>query len=208
MLTQIVRPLVETQVRLLANSKATQETLASTISCWLGYLGVRTEITQLIPNSDRISVSLTVSKPEFCAEKDWQKILSNLVDSQTSTPTAQSQELEMARLIQLSRLLAYFLQISSSETEVNWTTVEKQLGPLNLDTVTLAAIRSAMKVHQSTTAIDKLDPDMAARAFPLAVKIAWMDNQITPEENEGLKTLLSLIAPDIQLGTTQNLNNL
>jgi len=52
-----------------------------------------------------------------------------------------------------------------------------------------------LKVPQSLSAIDKLDPDLAARAFPLAVKIAWMDNQITASESEALKALLSLIAP-------------
>ena len=39
MLSQIVRPLVQTQVRLLANSQATQVTLTDTIAKWLSYLG-------------------------------------------------------------------------------------------------------------------------------------------------------------------------
>jgi len=195
MLSQIVRPLVDTQIRLLANSQATKKTLAQTISSWLGYLGVRTEVTQLIPNSDRISVSLTVGKPESCAQKDWQKILDNLTKSPSDLPNAQSEEIEMAKLVQLSKLLAYIIQAGSSETEFNWNMIENQLSPLNLDTTTLGAVRSALKVPQSMSAIDKLDPDLAARAFPLAVKIAWMDNQITAGESEALKALLSLIAP-------------
>lgn len=195
MLTQIVRPLVDTQIRLLANSQATKKTLAQTISSWLGYLGVRTEVTQLIPNSDRISVSLTVGKPESCAQKDWQKILDNLTKSSSDLPNAQSEEIEMAKLVQLSKLLAYIIQAGLSETELNWNMIENQLSPLNLDTTTLGAVRSALKVPQSISAIDKLDPDLAARAFPLAVKIAWMDNQITAAESEALKALLSLIAP-------------
>ena len=194
MLTQIVRPLVDTQIRLLANSQATKKTLAQTISSWLGYLGVRTEVTQLIPNSDRISVSLTVGKPESCAQKDWQKILDNLTKSSSDLPNAQSEEIEMAKLVQLSKLLAYIIQAGSSETELNWNMIENQLSPLNLDTTTLGAVHSALKVPQSISAIDKLDPDLAARAFPLAVKIAWMDNQITAGESEALKALLSLIA--------------
>lgn len=195
MLSQIVRPLVDTQIRLLANSQATKKTLAQTISSWLGYLGVRTEVTQLIPNSDRISVSLTVGKPESCAQKDWQKILDNLTKSPSDLPNAQSEEIEMTKLVQLSKLLAYIIQAGSSETEFNWNMIENQLSPLNLDTTTLGAVRSALKVPQSMSAIDKLDPDLAARAFPLAVKIAWMDNQITAGESEALKALLSLIAP-------------
>jgi hypothetical protein len=195
MLTQIVRPLVDTQIRLLANSQATKKTLAQTISSWLGYLGVRTEVTQLIPNSDRISVSLTVGKPESCAQKDWQKILDNLTKSSSDLTNAQSDDMEMAKLVQLSKLLAYIIQIGLPETETNWTILENQLSPLNLDSTTLGAVRSALKVPQSLSAIDKLDPDLAARAFPLAVKIAWMDNQVTAAESEALKALLSLIAP-------------
>ena len=195
MLTQIVRPLVDTQIRLLANSQATKKTLAQTISSWLGYLGVRTEVTQLIPNSDRISVSLTVGKPESCAQKDWQKILDNLTRSSSDLPNVQSEEIEMAKLVQLSKLLAYIIQIGLPDTEMNWTVLENQLSPLNLDSTTLGAVRSALKVPQYLSAIDKLDPDLAARAFPLAVKIAWMDNQITAAESEALKALLSLIAP-------------
>jgi hypothetical protein len=195
MLSQIVRPLVDTQIRLLANSQATKKTLAQTISSWLGYLGVRTEVTQLIPNSDRISVSLTVGKPESCAQKDWQKILDNLTKSPSDLTKAQSDDMEMAKLVQLSKLLAYIIQIGLPETEMNWTVLENQLSPLNLDSTTLGAVRSALKVPQSLSAIDKLDPDLAARAFPLAVKIAWMDNQITAAESQALKALLSLIAP-------------
>ena len=195
MLSQIVRPLVDTQIRLLANSQATKKTLAQTISSWLGYLGVRTEVTQLIPNSDRISVSLTVGKPESCAQKDWQKILDNLTKSPSDLTKSQSDDMEMAKLVQLSKLLAYIIQIGLPETEMNWTILENQLSPLNLDSTTLGAVRSALKVPQSLSAIDKLDPDLAARAFPLAVKIAWMDNQITAAESEALKALLSLIAP-------------
>ena len=158
-------------------------------------MGVRTEVTQLIPNSDRISVSLTVGKPESCAQKDWQKILDNLTRSSSDLTNAQSDDMEMAKLVQLSKLLAYIIQIGLPETEGNWTILENQLSPLNLDSTTLGAVRSALKVPQSLSAIDKLDPDLAARAFPLAVKIAWMDNQITAAESEALKALLSLIAP-------------
>jgi len=199
MLSKIVRPLVETQIRLLANSKTTQSTLAQTVISWLGYLGVRTEVNQLIPNSDRISISLTVGKPDACNQADWQKILDNLTKSHSHLSSLQSEEVEMAQLIQLSRLLAYVIQVGSPNTEVDPDMVEKQLAPLNLDSITLRGIRSALKVPQSSSAIDKIDPDLAARAFPLAVKIAWMDNQLTAEESEALKSLLSLIAPDMKI---------
>ncbi len=196
MLSKLVRPLVETQIRLLANSKTTKKTLAQTVVSWLGYLGVRTEITQLIPNSDRISVSLTVGKPESCAQKDWQKILENLSNSPSEFSTTQSEEVEMTKLVQLSKLLAYVIQIGTPNAEVDTAIIENQLSLLNLDTVTLKAIQSALKVPQLIDSIDKIDPDIAARAFPLVVKIAWMDNQITKPESQALKALLALISPE------------
>jgi len=199
MLSQIVRPLVDTQVRLLANSQATEKTFAQIIASWLGYLGVHTEVTQLIPNSDRICVSLTVGKPESCAQKDWQKILNNLANSQIETPSVQSEEMEMAKLIQLSKLLAYIIQSGSPETKPDWAILEQQLGNLNLDSITLQAVQSALKVPQILSSVEKIDPDIAARAFPLAVKIAWMDDKVTTQESEALKTLLSLIAPDLKI---------
>ena len=199
MLSQIVRPLVDTQVRLLANSQATEKTFAQIIASWLGYLGVHTEVTQLIPNSDRICVSLTVGKPESCAQKDWQKILNNLANSQIETPSVQSEEMERTKLIQLSKLLAYIIQTGSPETEPDWAILEQQLGNLNLDSITLQAVQSALKVPQILSSVEKIDPDIAARAFPLAVKIAWMDDKVTTQESEALKTLLSLIAPDLKI---------
>jgi len=199
MLSQIVRPLVDTQVRLLANSQATEKTFAQIIASWLGYLGVHTEVTQLIPNSDRICVSLTVGKPESCAQKDWQKILNNLANSQIETPSVQSEEMERTKLIQLSKLLAYIIQSGSPETKPDWAILEQQLGNLNLDSITLQAVQSALKVPQILSSVEKIDPDIAARAFPLAVKIAWMDDKVTTQESEALKTLLSLIAPDLKI---------
>ena len=47
MLSQIVRPMVNTQIRLLAKSKATKITLIKTIAKWLSFLGVEAQVTQL-----------------------------------------------------------------------------------------------------------------------------------------------------------------
>ena len=78
MLSQIVRPMVSTQIHLLANSKATRSTLVTTIAKWLGFLGVHAKVVNLDTTGERIRVSLTVGKPESCANTDWQKILQNL----------------------------------------------------------------------------------------------------------------------------------
>ncbi|MEO0409577.1 MAG: hypothetical protein AAF289_19725, partial [Cyanobacteria bacterium P01_A01_bin.135] len=67
MLTQLVRPLVRTQIQLLANSEAAGSRLMTTIARWLGYLGVQAEVRYLQTDGDRIQVSLSVGKPEQCS---------------------------------------------------------------------------------------------------------------------------------------------
>jgi hypothetical protein len=78
MLSQIVRPLVYAQIRLLANSGVTRKTLIEIIAQWLSYLGVKAVVTHLESRSDQIQVSLSVSKPEGCDRHDWQQIICNL----------------------------------------------------------------------------------------------------------------------------------
>jgi hypothetical protein len=78
MLSQIVRPLVHAQIRLLANSGVTRKSLIEIIAQWLGYLGVGAVVTHLESRSDQIQVSLIVNKPEGCDQHDWQQIIRNL----------------------------------------------------------------------------------------------------------------------------------
>lgn len=188
MLTQIVRPLVQTQVRLLANSQATQTTLVDTISRWLGYLGVDAKVTKLAPDSERIHVSITVGKPDSCETKDWQKILDNLRSSSDKDNCCE--QMSGSQQLQLARLLAYLIQSGNPSNNINWNEVENQLQSLQLDHSILSGIQSALKVPQSQDLLDKLDPDVAASAFPVAVKIAWFDQQINPQENHALSALL------------------
>lgn len=192
MLSQIVRPLVNTQVRLLANSQTTQTTLVETIARWLGYIGVDAQVTQLSPNSDRIHVALTVGKPDSCDEQDWTSILNNLRSPQPNNYTSlNADNSHKSHQLQLARLLAYLIQISDPHQEITWSEIEEQLSPLNLDVAILKGIQSAMKVPQSHDLLEKIDPDVAASAFPVAVKIAWLDQEINSHENHALSALLS-----------------
>ncbi|HAC62542.1 MAG TPA: hypothetical protein DCF68_03155 [Cyanothece sp. UBA12306] len=193
MLTQIVRPLVQTQVRLLANSQATQTTLIDTIARWLGYLGVQARVTKLMPDCEKIHVSLTVAKPDSCDHQDWQQILDNLrspsaIDSSSDHDYTQMSDTQQS---QLARLLAYLIQVGSPEHNISWNEVETQLMPLNLNQSILMSVQSALKVPQSTDLLQKLDPDVAASAFPIAVRIAWLDQEINDHENHALSALLS-----------------
>jgi hypothetical protein len=85
MLSQIVRPLIYAQIRLLANSGVTRKTLIDIIAQWLGYLGVRAIVTHLESYSDQIQVSLSVSKSEGCYRHDWQQIICNLNRSEQNS---------------------------------------------------------------------------------------------------------------------------
>ena len=191
MLSQIVRPLVQTQVRLLANSQATQITLTETIAKWLSYLGIRAEINSLKSETDTISVSLRVGKPEGCKVSDWQQILHQLDSEPKSNLELENvEDIELARQLQVIRFLAYLIQVGQPEEKVSWEVLKPQLISLELDEYLLEGIHSALKVPQSAELIKKLDPDVAAQVFPLAVKIAWLDRQVNPQENQALSNLL------------------
>ncbi|AFY78169.1 MAG: hypothetical protein IGR93_07665 [Hydrococcus sp. C42_A2020_068] len=192
MLSQIVRPLVQTQIRLLANSQKTRETLLETVSRWLSYLGVRACVTHLAPQSDKIHVCLSVSKPESCDASDWQKILQHLEQSpQTDEFSSDTYDrMSLSQQNKLARLLAYLIQ-AGTEQPSNWDEISPQLERLNLDKSILAGIKSALKVPQSPDQLLKgLEPDLAAIALPIAVSIVWLDRSINQKENSALMALL------------------
>jgi hypothetical protein len=194
MLSQIVRPMVRTQIRLLANSQATRSTLVSTIAQWLGFLGVRAQVTHLRAGSDRkIRISLTVEQPEACDFQDWQQILQNL-NRQTARPDPllfNPSQLTPQQQTKLQRLLAYVIQIGGPNQSIHWETLYPQLQGLGLDEEMLLGIRSALKVPQSLEQLmEGLDADVAAIALPRAVSIALLDRQVNPSEDRALATLL------------------
>ncbi|MBW4466271.1 MAG: hypothetical protein KME07_12660 [Pegethrix bostrychoides GSE-TBD4-15B] len=187
MLTQIVRPMVRTQIRLLANSQATYATLVKTISQWLGFLGVQANVTQLQANSRQIQLSLTVGRPESCDEDDWQKILDNLNQSnaEQAVPALTPQQER-----KLQRLLAYIIQVGNPNG-VNWDILAPQLQTLAFSEETLGGIRAALKVPQSLEQLTEgLDPDIAAVVLSKAVGIALLDRQVNEGEDQALSVLL------------------
>lgn len=195
MLSQIVRPMVRTQIRLLANSQATYSTLVTTIAQWLGFLGVQANVTQLNTESNRIQLSLTVGKPEACEDADWNKILRNLDRSNAdSTAQASSTALNPQQERKLQRLLAYMIQVGNPNCPVEWEMLYPQLQTLGFDNVTLAGIRAALKVPQSLDQLtDGLDADVAAIALSKAVGIALLDRQVNSSEDKALAALLDVM---------------
>lgn len=193
MLSQIVRPMVRTQIRLLASSQATRSTLIRTIAQWLGFLGVQSQVTRLEGSDDRIHVSITVGKPDACDRGDWDQILQNLRDEPAAscrlpltpdTMTSQQQS-------KLQRLLAYVIQIADFEQPLDWDALYPQLQAIGLEESILPGIRSALKVPQSLEQLmEGLDADVAAIALTKAVSISLLNQQINPSEDRTLAMLL------------------
>ena len=189
MLTQIVRPMVRTQIRLLAKSQATRATLIETIAHWLGFLGVRAHVTQLDANSGEIRVSLTVGKPESCDGSDWQCILAKL-NSEANSPGSQTAHFTPQQTRQLQRLLAYVVRVGYPDQNVNWSEVQPHLQVLGFDAAMMQGIQSAAKIPQSLDVLmDDLDSDVAAVALPMAVSIALLDRQVNSSEDQALAAL-------------------
>ncbi|UBF25307.1 hypothetical protein K9N68_27435 [Kovacikia minuta CCNUW1] len=203
MLSQIVRPMVQTQLRLLANSRATRSTLISTVAQWLSFLGVRAQVTELDAGAGKIRIALTVDKPEAADPRDWQQILYNLQQSETeaellSTSAANFTPQQQSKM---QRLLAYLIQIGEPGHSVDWNTLYPQLQALGLDEPTLLGIRSALKVPQSLDdLIEGLDSDVAAVALPKAVSIAMLDKRVNSSEDQALTTLLKAMREQQEVG--------
>lgn len=193
MLSQIVRPLVRTQIRLLANTQATRSTLISTIAQWLGYLGVQAQVSQVNALSGQIQVALTVGKPDACDPSDWQQILSNLQKSEQNPHKFELQYAQMTpqQQSEIQRLLAYLIQAGATDNPIKWESLYPQLQALELDEELLLGIKSALKVPQSAERVlERLDSDVAALALSKAVSIALLDRRITPQEDSTLTALL------------------
>lgn len=196
MLSQIVRPMVHTQVRLLASCEATRSTLIKTVAQWLGFLGVQAQVTHLEAGADkRIRISLTVGKPEACDDNDWQQIISKLNKNASNTNVSKiTPPITPKQESKLQRLLAYVIQVGCPDEPVNWEALAPQLQALGMNESMLLGIRSALKVPQSLEQLmEGLEPDLAAIALPQVVSIALLDRQVNAGEDDALAALLKLM---------------
>jgi hypothetical protein len=195
MLSQIVRPMVSTQIRLLANSKATRITLITTIAKWLGFLGVRARVTNLDTVGEQIQVSLTVGKPEACDRTDWNKILHNLDREENGDRTEELMLNPMSISPQsetkFQRILAYVIQMGNPGEPTDWDIIYPQLKSLGFEESRLLGIKSALKVPQSIDRlVQDLDADVAAIALAQAASIAMLDRKVNDGEHQVMQSLL------------------
>jgi hypothetical protein len=187
--------MVQTQLKLLANSRATRPTLISTICQWLGFLGVRAQVTHLNGRADQIHIGLTVEKPDACDSPDWQQILTNLNQGESEADLVSNNGAHFTNHQQsrMCRLLAYLIQIGNPQS-LEWDTLYPQLRAIGLDENTLVGVRSALKVPQSLDdLVQGLDSDVAAVALPKAVSIAMLDRRVNSSEDAALTTLLKVM---------------
>lgn len=197
MLSQIVRPLVNPQVRLLAKSKATRSTLVKTISKWLGFLGIEAKVTNINASGDKIQVSITVGKPDTANDEDWQKITQSIGNNtlETEELTDDSVSIPAEQQTKYQRVIAYAIQISYPDNSPDWEEIQPQLQELGIEESMLLGIKSALKVPQSIDRLVKeLDADVAAIALFQTANIALRDREINPKEYQTLHTLLEAIA--------------
>ena len=197
MLSSILRPMVNTQIKLLAKSAATRSTLVNIIAKWLGFLGVQAQVTHLDTVGEKIQVSLTVSQPEASADEDWQSIVQNL---KSSNSTTEELELKGSKIppqqeSKYQRILAYAIQISNQDASVDWEDVYPKLKLLGIEETMLVGIKSALKVPQDIDRLVKsLDADVAAITLSQIASIALFDQQVTPEESRVLQTLIETMS--------------
>ena len=196
MLSSIVRPMVNTQIKLLAKTQATRSTLVNIIAKWLGFLGVQAQVTHLDIAGEKIQVSLTVSQPEASDNEDWQSILQHLKSSESSQEKLKPELVTIPprQKIKYQRLLAYAIQINNQEGSVHWESIYPKLKLLGLEESMLMGIKSALKVPQSIDRLVKdLDADVAALALSQTASIALFDRQVNAEEYRVLQTLIEVM---------------
>ena len=191
MLSQIVRPLVDTQFRRLASSQTTYSTLVETIAKWLSYLGVQARVTHLANQSGQIQVSLTVKKPNTCASDDWQQILHNLEGQKSASSLSGYNQIIPSQRSKLQRLFAYLIQTSQPDQKTSPNAISNKLNNLNLDEFMMLGIRSALRVPQSIDRLIKeIDPDVVALALPQAMEIALSERKLNRETETAICAML------------------
>lgn len=197
MLARLVRPLVRTQLHLLAQTESANTRLTNMVSEWLGHLGVRADVTHLKTEQGRIQISLAVGKPEQCSENEWTKILDNIEqDRDTADADTELTYAEMSKdqKSKVHRLLAGVIQAGNKNAVNSWDSLQPRLTALGMNETMLVNIKSAMKVPaMMDSLLQDLEPEVAAYVLSKAISIALIDKEINQDEDDVLKSIYSAI---------------
>ena len=194
MLAQLVRPLVRTQIQLLAQTQGASSRLTGMIAQWLGYLGVKAEVNQLRTAGGSIQVLLTVGKPEQCTEAEWRKILANIDHSrgeQLATVELTYFNLTSSQQNKVHRLLAHMIRAGNGDDVLDtWHTLQAPLADMGMPEAMLHGIQAALKVPVPLEPLlQDLDAEATVFVLSRAIHIALMDRQINADEDDVLKAL-------------------
>lgn len=197
MLDRLVRPLVRTQIQVLAQTKSASTRLMSMISQWLGYLGVQANVTQLKTTEGKIQISVAVGKPDQCSDHEWTQILLNINQSCQNPhqdPGLTYDQLSTAQRHKVEHLLALVIHAGNPQIEQDWDLIEPRLGTFNIDAELLTGIKTAIqKPHTLDCLLENLEPEVAAFVLSRAIGITLLDRQINPDEDNMLRSIYSAI---------------
>lgn len=191
-LTQLVRPMVHTQARLLAQSQEVRSTLVHMLIQWLSYLGVCANVTSVAADSGQIRVCLRVARPQTCEADDWHTILDQI--GQAPAGQVPSTLLTERQHRDLEQLLVYLIRSGYAQETQDWPLMQSQLQKFGLDERTLLSIRESLSSSPSLSAVlGELDSDVAAIALPIAARIARVQRHVSEGEETVLDRLLQLV---------------
>jgi len=193
MLDRLVRPLVRTQIQHLAQTQSANARLMAMVAQWLGYLGVKAEVTHLKTDKGAIQISLSVNKPEQCSDHEWSQILAN-IDRNRSVTDAKGEliyeKMSPRQQSKVHRLLAHMIQVGNPQAVQSWDDLEPQLAALGMEESMLMGVKAALKVPAVLDSLlDNLETDVAAVVLSRAIGIAMMDNCINQDEDTALKAI-------------------
>lgn len=203
MLDRLVRPLVRTQIQLLTQSQSANARLTGMVSQWLGYLGVKADVTQLNTVQGRIQISLAVCKPDQCSEHEWGQILTNI--QQTNGAASNGAELTYGEMSQeqqskVHRLLASVIQAGDKNAAQSWDSLQPRLATMGMNETMLVNIKSAMKVPAILDSLlQDLEPEVAAFVLSKAIGIALIDREINQDEDAVLKSIYRAIETKVRV---------
>ena len=194
MLDRLVRPLVRTQIQLLAQTQSANSRLTGMVSQWLGYLGVEAKVTQLNTEQVKIQISLAVFKPEQCSVHELGQILTNIEQNTEARSNGVHEliydEMSQAQRGKVHRLLASVIQAGDKNAVQSWDSLQPQLAAMGMNEMMLVNIKSAIKVPTMLDSLlEDLEPEVAAYVLSKAISITLIDKEINQDEDTVLKSI-------------------
>ena len=192
---KVLRPLVNTKIRLLGKTGSIHSALRSMVKEWmLKYVGIPAQVTRIVEDSDQIHICLTVGKPEYTDADEWNQVIENLRRSedtpQSKPPTYH--EITPDKQQQVHQILAHLIRSGASEQELHWETLYPHLQVLDPDESMLSGVKSALENPQiMDPCTQELDPDVAEIALSQATKIDLLHQHINMNVNSSLTVLLN-----------------